>query len=407
MNILMFNYEYPPLGGGGGVVHQAVAEVLARDHRVCVITSAYLDLPPREELGGVDIHRVPVVGREDAPVATLRSMLSYPPSAWICARSLFREQSFDVVNGHFAIPTGPGSLPVARAARLPHVLTVQGGDLYDPSKRLSPHRVAPLRATVGAILRASEAVVAASRNTIENARRFYGYQGPIDLIPLGIPQPAVPPAGRRTLGLPDGFLAVTVGRLIPRKALRVMLDALAYPTAPETHLALIGTGPELAGLREHAERHGIGGRVHFLGHVEETRKLQILRAADAYVSSSLHEGFGLVFLEAMAAGLPIVTTDIGGQTDFLEQNENAFLVPVSDAAALAAGLARLYSQPAAARRMREANLEAAGTYEASRCARSYEALFARVIDEAAARRPGARVPSAELRAGQDVHAHGG
>jgi glycosyltransferase involved in cell wall biosynthesis len=394
MNILMFNYEYPPLGGGGGVVHQAVAEVLARDHRVCVITSAYRDLPPREELGGVEIHRVPVIGREDAPVATIRSMLSYPPSAWIRARSLLRAESFDVVNGHFAIPTGPGSLPVARAARLPHVLTVQGGDLYDPSKKLSPHRVAPLRAAVGAIMRASEAVVAASQNTIENARRYYGYQGPIDLIPLGIAQPAVPPAERRQLGLPDGFLAVTVGRLIPRKALRVLLDALANPVAPETHLALIGTGPELDGLCEYAERLGIGGRVHFLGQVEETRKLQVLRAADAYVSSSLHEGFGLVFLEAMAAGLPIITTDTGGQTDFLAQDTNAFLVPVSDSAALAEALARLHSQPEASGRMREANLKAAGTYEASRCARSYEALFVRVIDEAVARRPGAMAAGA-------------
>lgn len=400
MNILMFNYEYPPLGGGGGVVHQAVAEVLARDHRVCVITSAYRDLPAREELGGVDIHRVPVIGRQDAPVATLRSMLSYPPSAWMCARSLLREQRFDVVNGHFAIPTGPGSLPVARAARLPHVLTVQGGDLYDPSKKLSPHRVAPLRATVGAILRASESVVAASRNTIENARRYYGFKGPIDLIPLGIAQPEVPPAERGELGLPDGFLAITVGRLIPRKALHVMLDALADPAAPETHLALIGTGPELTGLQEHAEQLGIASRVHFLGHVEEVRKLQVLRAADVYISSSLHEGFGLVFLEAMAAGLPIVTTDTGGHTDFLEQDTNAYLVPVSDSAALAAGLARVHSQAEASRRMREANLKLAETYEASRCARSYEALFERVIDEATARpREGVRRVDADPSAG--------
>lgn len=401
----MFNYEYPPLGGGGGVVHRAVAEVLARDHRVCVITSAYRDLPQREVVGGVEIHRVPVIGREDAPVATTRSMLSYPPSAWVRARSVLRTESFDVVNGHFAIPTGPASLPVARATRVPHVLTVQGGDLYDPSKRLSPHRVAPLRATVGAILRGSEAVVAASRNTIENARRYYGYQGPIDLIPLGISQPTVPPANRRELGLPDGFLAVTVGRLIPRKALHVMLDALCDVANPDAHLVLIGTGPELATLRDRSERLGIGRRVHFLGHVEETRKLQILRAADAYVSSSLHEGFGLVFLEAMAAGLPIVTTDTGGQTDFLQQDTNAFLVPVSDTRALAAALAHLRSQPEAARRMRDANLRAARTYDASRCARSYEELFERVIKEAAARRPGGGITSTRAQAGEDLPVH--
>ena len=401
----MFNYEYPPLGGGGGVVHQAMAEVLARDHHVCVITSAYRDLPEKELVGGVDVRRVPVIGREEAPVATFRSMFSYPPSAWMCARRLLRDESFDVVNGHFAIPTGPGSLPVARMARLPHVLTVQGGDLYDPSKKLSPHRVAPLRATVGAILRGSDAVVAASRNTIDNARRFYGFEGPIDLIPLGIVQPDVAPASRDRLGLPEGLLAVSVGRLIPRKALHVMLDALAHPEAPEMHLALIGSGPELDSLRRHAERAGLGSRVHFLGQVEERIKLQVLRAADVYVSSSLHEGFGLVFLEAMAAGLPIVTTDTGGQTDFLADGVNAHLVPVSDSVALAGALKRIETHPRETQAMREANLRASGAYEASRCAESYAALFERVIEESSARRPGGRAPRVS-RTREEVPARG-
>jgi glycosyltransferase involved in cell wall biosynthesis len=388
MNILMFNYEYPPLGGGGGVVHQAVAEELAREHRVCIVTSAYRDLPGHEVAGGVDIHRVPVIGRDSEAVATLSSMLSYPPSAWLRARSILGGEHFDVVNGHFAIPTGPASLPVARAARLPHVLSVHGGDLYDPSKKLSPHRIALLRATVRALMRASDSVVANSRNTADNARRYYGFAGPIELIPLGITRPDVPPASRDRLGLPDGFLAVTVGRLIPRKDLAVLVDAIAASGVSEAHLVLVGDGPELPGLKRRVEQLGIASRVHFLGYVEERRKLQILRAADVYVSSSMHEGFGLVYLEAMAAGLPIVTTDNGGHTDFLVHGENALLVPVGDSAALAEAIGRIGARPETARAMREANLAKAERFEASRCAREYERFFARVIEAATARRRG-------------------
>jgi hypothetical protein len=73
----MFNYEYPPLGGGGGVVHALIAEELAKQHRVCVITSGAKDLPPWEERGGVEIFRVPVPGRSALAAASLVSLFRH------------------------------------------------------------------------------------------------------------------------------------------------------------------------------------------------------------------------------------------------------------------------------------------------------------------------------------------
>ncbi|HET7563627.1 MAG TPA: glycosyltransferase family 4 protein, partial [Gemmatimonadaceae bacterium] len=203
MNILMCNYEYPPLGGGGGVVHELIAEELAQRHRVCVITSAYRDLPSHEVRNGVEIHRVPVLGRSETSVASLVSMLSYPAPATMQALRLLGRERFDVMNGHFAVPTGPASLAAAKRARIPHVISLHGGDIYDPSKRFSPHRVAGARWAVRTVLRHSDAVVAQSRNTSENARRYYGFTGPIEIIPLGIRPMDVPLATRAELGLPE------------------------------------------------------------------------------------------------------------------------------------------------------------------------------------------------------------
>ena len=315
-----------------------------------------------------------------SPSLPSRRLLSYPPAAVgpgrprSCARTTSISSTAISLSrrglARFLWHVRPDS---------PHVLTVIGGDLYDPSKRLSPHRVPPLRAVVRAIMRASDAVVAPSHNTIDNARRFYGFQGPIEKIPLGIVQSEVQAADRRELGLPDGFLAISVGRLIQRKALGVLLDALASPAVPDTQLVLIGTGPELRNLRARAQQLGVAQRVHFLGQVDQTRKLQMLRAADVYVSSSMHEGFGLVYLEAMAAGLPIVTTGNGGHTDYLIEGTNAFLVPVAESASLAEAIARLQRHPDVTRHMRAANLETARSFEASRFARAYSELFARVV----------------------------
>lgn len=376
MNILTFNYEYPPLGGGGGVAHALIAGELARRHEVHVVTSASGDLPKREVRDGVVIHRVPILGRRTRSAASLTSMLSYPPGAWLQGMRLLRDGAFDVVNGHFAVPTGAGSLPPARLKRVPHVLTIHGGDIYDPSKRMSPHRLPGVRRMVSSVLRKSDAVVAQSGNTRDNARRYYGFDGPIRIIPLGIDVPDVAPASRTDLGLPENvFLTVSVGRLVRRKAVDRLLRVLARPDCADIHLVVVGTGPEADPLRTLAAELGVEDRVHFAGWVTEERKWQILHAADAYVSASMHEGFGLVFVEAMAAGLPVVAPDHGGQVDFLEDGATGFVVPAGDDDALTRAVASLARLGDRAEAMAATVLRRSETYRVERCAEAYEALF--------------------------------
>ena len=386
MKILMCNYEYPPLGGGGGIVHALIAEELAQRHRVCVVTSSFRGQPRRELRGGVEIHRVPVLGRTDTSVASLVSMLSYPGTACMHVVRLLRRERFDIVNAHFAVPTGPGSLLAAKHAGIPHVVSLHGGDIYDPSKRFSPHRVAGARWAVSTVLRHSDAVVAQSRNTSENARRFYAYDGPIDIIPLGIRPMDVPPATRAELGLPsDVFLGITIGRLVRRKRLEHLLQALARPECASVHLAIVGAGPESGRLHALAAELELAHRIHFHGYVPDVRKWQMLRCADAYLSSTMHEGFGLVYLEAMAAGLPVITPDYGGQVDFLQDGDTGYLVPSGDIDALAAAIARLATQPDVATRMRESNRCRSLQHRIERCAQSYEVLFERVLAHASTR----------------------
>src|SRR5664279_4466783 len=106
MRILFLNYEYPPLGGGGGVVMAALARELARTHAVTVLTSGGLGLPSEALEGGVRVLRVPVFFRRELAVANFPSMLAYLPMAALRAwRERLRGQ-FDVINTHFVVPTG-------------------------------------------------------------------------------------------------------------------------------------------------------------------------------------------------------------------------------------------------------------------------------------------------------------
>jgi len=126
--------------------------------------------------------------------------------------------------------------------------------------------------------------------------------------------------------------------------------------------------------------------VHFLGQVDEQEKFRVLNMADVYVSTSQHEGFGIVYLEAMACDLPVVCYDYGGQTDFLESGENGFVVKLNDLPAFQASCRTLIDNPQRRKEMGAFNRSAVEDFYIDRCAARYEALFEDVIQRS--RKPG-------------------
>jgi glycosyltransferase involved in cell wall biosynthesis len=108
---------------------------------------------------------------------------------------------------------------------------------------------------------------------------------------------------------------------VRRKGLEQLIQLMQRLEDLDCVLLLIGNGPQEATLQELAQRLNVAERVRFLGWVSDEDKFTALASADVFVSTSQHEGFGLMYLEAMACGLPVVTYDNGGQTDFLQDGE--------------------------------------------------------------------------------------
>lgn len=382
MRILFCNYEYPPLGGGGGVVMAALARHLARRHEVTVLTSRAGELAAESDDQRVHVIRVPVFFRRQLAVANFPSMLAYLPSGLARALTL-RRARFDVINTHFVVPTGPLGHAIARWQRLPNVLSVHGGDLFDPSKRSSPHLHAPLRASVRWLLGAADEVIAQSRDTVRHVKELYGVHRHVGLIPLGIERPpARVTASRSAFGLPsDAFVMVTIGRLVARKATTQLVDALAAGRIRNAHLLIIGDGPDADAIRKRATELGVLDRVHLPGQVSDDEKHAALAIADVFVSTSQHEGFGLVFLEAMAFGLPIVCYDRGGQTDFLVSGETGFVVKLNDTAAFTNAVHALYADIYLRRRFGQRNRQLVENYFIDSCAARYEQVFEAAIEK--------------------------
>jgi glycosyltransferase involved in cell wall biosynthesis len=382
MQILFCNYEYPPIGGGGGVVMSALAaELCRRGHSVTVLTSRAFGLPPDSIEDGVRVVRVPVFFRRQLAVANIPSMAAYLPMGLLRGLKLSRGRTFDVINTHFVVPSGPLGMWLSRRLQIPNVLSVHGGDLFDPSKATSPHRHGFLRGPIASMLTRADAVVAQSRDTAANVARIYGVGRPVELVPLGIARPpAKVSAHRATFGIPDdAFVMTTVGRLVSRKASPQLVQVLAAAQHHDIYLLVVGDGPDAAEIQRAAGELGVSERVKLLGHVTERQKYAALSVSDLFVSTSQHEGFGLVFLEAMAFGLPVVCYDRGGQIDFLSTPTTGAVIRLNDVAAFTRAVVDLYASPEQRAEIRRHNLAAVETYFIDRCARRYEAIFERAI----------------------------
>jgi glycosyltransferase involved in cell wall biosynthesis len=382
MRILMINYEFPPLGGGGGEASYQIAKALAdREHEVDILTTGWRGLPPEDVVDDLRVYRVPVVGRAELATASLASMLSFVPSGVARGFGVLRNKRYDILNTHFAIPSGPTGVILSRLFGTPQVLTVIGGDIYDPTKRLSPSSNALLRAVVRRVLDSSAHVIAISEDIKNRAERDLHCETAIDVIHYGLTPPRFQERSRRELGFPeDEVILISIGRLVRRKALGDVLLALSRLEESRLRLLIIGEGPEEEHLREMARTLGLSKQVEFMGAVWGERKFQYLAAADMFVLPSLHEGFGLVFLEAMHCGLPVIASSSGGQTDFLKDGETGYLVPVGEVESLAQSIRRLAADEALRRQMSEFNREYVKAFHISGVAERYEALFSDVID---------------------------
>jgi glycosyltransferase involved in cell wall biosynthesis len=263
---------------------------------------------------------------------------------------LFRSRRIEVVHTHLWGGNVWGRL-AALWARVPKVVTSEHN--LDTWKK--PHHFLIDRALAPATTR----LVAVSRQV----REFYEAngvgRGRWQVIHNGVDTGPAPARGRgaafRDLGLgPDAPVVALIGRLVPAKAPDVFLRAVALAAVrvPALQALVVGDGPQRSQLEGEAQRLGLAGRVLFTGVRKDVP--QLLAGLDAVLFSSVREGLSLTMLESMAAGVPVIATEVGGTPELITHGRTGLLVPPGQPERLAQALVGLLEDPAAAAAIREA-----------------------------------------------------
>lgn len=344
MRFLFFNYEYPPIGGGGGTCSRYLARELVRlGHEVTVLTAHFGSLPLEEVQDGVRIRRIRC-GRSSASRCTPWEMIRYVLTAlW---DSWFSKPTPmpDVLVSFHSIPSGIPPWLLSRRWRVPHIVLFQGGDVpgWLPGELKQMHRFSLWVNRM--IVHGSAAALANSDGLRDLAQKsfprkkigvLYGGADPEEYQPLPRPE--------EEEDRPVRFLFC--GRLTTQKGLEVALAALAEMQAQEPErpwsLDVVGDGPLRKHFEETARILDIGKKVTFHGFLsrEETRRRY--QGADVFIFPSRFEGMPNVVLEAMACGLPILGTRIAGTEQLVIPERNGLLVDVDDVPALTAACLRL------------------------------------------------------------------
>ncbi len=372
---MLANIFYPSIGGAQTHILRLGQKLRARNVDVIVVTRHHKGLAHYEEVGGVPTYRV---GNGDRGKAL--ASISYLADA---VRLLHQQRRrIDILHAHQMVaPTTIGLLarPLVRAPLLinPHARGPIGDVAVMTQRRpvSGKIRLAMMRRWATGFVSISDDISAELQGVGMDAAKLWDIPNGVD---LDLFRPATPEdrhALRAQYGLPDAPLVMFTGRLAHVKGLDVLLNAWkqTLEQVPAARLVLVGEGEERVALEQQARQLGIAEKIIFFGGTTEVAT--VLRTADVFVLCSRTEGLPVALLEAMATGLPVVATNVGGMAQILRDGKTARLVPVEDANALGRGLADALTLPDAATWGQNARAQVAAEFSLDTVAERHIAMY--------------------------------
>lgn len=313
MKILVLNYEFPPLGGGGGPVSYETAKgYVARGHTVDVVTAGFAGLPAREEKDGMTIYRVKC-WRTKKEISHPWEQASYLISAYRFVNRELDVSSYDVCHAHFIIPTGWLALRLKKRYGLPYVLSAHGSDVLGHNRRF--RFLYPLvRPGWRRIVAGASVVVCASTFLSERVRAL-APGATIDKIPNSIGAQFIPQKKEK--------LILAASRLSVGKRVGMIVEALKSVDLGDWKVVIVGDGTELDTLKKETADNPA---VTFTGWLDrsDARLAELYGKAGVFISASAFDSMPVAVLEGLAAGCYPLLSDIAPHKELALGEEHFF-----------------------------------------------------------------------------------
>jgi len=367
---------YPTFGGSGVVATELGLALAEEGHIVHFIT---YDRPVRlgTRTANVFYHEVRV---SDYP------LFDYQPYELVLTSKLVdvvKHERLDLLHVHYAIPHASAAwmaqqILAAQGIRIPFITTLHGTDITlvgrDPS----------FEPVITFAIEHSDAVTAVSASLRKDTYEHFPVKREIEVVPNFIRMERYAmgsdPALRKRFAPNGEKLLVHVSNFRPVKRVQDVMGAfLGVRKQMPTRLLLIGDGPDRQLIEAQCRANGICDDVCFLGKMTDPEA--IVASCDLFLLASEAESFGLAALEAMACGVPVVSTDVGGTSEVVEDGVAGLLNPLGDVAAMTANALKILSDPETLARFRAGALRSAARFDLPKVLPRYEELYHEVVQQ--------------------------
>lgn len=372
VRILVLNYEHPPLGGGGGRLAAKVASGLVRrGHQVRILTAGMPHLPLASVEEGIEVRRLRAFRRREDS-CSVPEMAAWVMRAIPTAISEVRRWKPDVIHAHFAVPTGAVAWVAHKVTGVPYVLTAHLGDVPGGVPEQTGNLFRWVKPFTVPIWKAAAATTAVSSFVAGLAHQAYGVTSKVIL--NGITLPPIPDL----VANPEPGI-LFVGRMSVQKNPLEAVRALALLKDLPWRCVMIGDGPLASQVREEAGDLGLGARIEFRGWASAEEVTAAMRQSDILLIPSLSEGLPMVAVEALAHGLAIVGSRIGGLADVASEHGtegNASLYDLAEGAdGLASALRPFLVDQDALMSARRSSLGKVASFDINHALDAYEAVL--------------------------------
>lgn len=322
MSYLLINYEYPPIGGGAANATYFLAQALNKaGHRVIVLTSGFEKLQGYSLENQIHIYRLSS-SRKSSSQSNIYEMLSFIFHAFMFIRKLYRKEKPKKIIAFFTIPSGIPALCFNFLYKIPYIISLRGGDVPEhvPELKNFHRKIAFIRRL---ILKKATAIVANSTSLKNLSQRTDHF--PVEVIPNGVDTQFFKYI-ERNANNESAYKFLFVGRLHKEKNIEIIINQLAAIKSKylfEFHV--VGNGGDYARLKQIAIEKQIYENIIWHGWLSKNEIREIYSKVDCLINPSLYEGMPNVVLEAMACGLPIIASKVGGNEAVVKHNETGFL----------------------------------------------------------------------------------